>query len=151
MKVSKHITYYEATRSHTAIKRGIKNDPGPEQLANMKDLAAAVFEPLRVHFNEPIRVNSFFRSVMLNDRIGGAKSSQHVKGKAIDISGLNGITNAQLFNYIANHLEFDQLIWEFGTEDEPAWVHVSFTTSRANRRKMLRAVKIAGKTKYLVL
>lgn len=150
-KISEHISYREATHSNTAVRRGIKNEPYDEQLANMKLLARKVFEPLRSHFNEPIRITSFFRSVTLNNRIGGAKSSQHVKGEAMDIKAMNGITNAELFEYIQDNLEFDQLIWEFGTSKNPDWIHVSYTDSRPNRKQVLKAVRTGGKTKYIVV
>ena len=145
--ISKHISYHEATYSNTAVRRNIDNTPGVEELHNMKTLANRIFEPLRSHFNEPIRINSFFRSVTLNNRIGGAKSSQHVKGEAIDISGTNGVTNKQLFDWIRENLEYDQLIAEFGYK----WIHVSYTTSKPNRKQVLEAVKVNGKTKYIKL
>ena len=148
-RISKHISYKEATHSNTAIRRGIKNDPMPEQLANMMILAEKVFEPLRNHFNEPIRINSFFRSVTLNNRIGGAKSSQHTKGEAIDISAMNGITNKQLFDYIKDNLEFDQLINEYpDSKGNPSWVHVSYTMDKPNRNKILIAKRVNGRTVY---
>jgi len=110
-----------------------------------------VFEPIRTHFDEPIRVNSFFRSAALNKTIGGSTTSQHCKGEAIDINATKGITNKQLYNYIKNNLEFDQLIWEFGTDKEPDWVHVSYTTAKPNRNQLLRASKKGGKAVYEVV
>ena len=150
INISKHISYKEANHSDTATRRGIKNEPNDEQLAAMKVLAKNVFEPLRVHFNEPIHINSFFRSVALNKTIGGSRTSQHCTGEAIDIKGTNGITNKQLFDYIKNNLEFDQLIWEFGTDKNPDWVHVSYTTTQLNRKSILKAVK-GGNPVYQVM
>lgn len=140
-RISKHITWKEGTHSNTATRRKMKNEPNAVQLSAMKSIAEKVFEPLRVHFNEPIRVNSFFRSPNLNKAIGGSRTSQHCLGEAIDIDGLNGVTNKQLFDYIKDNLEFDQLIWEFGTDTNPDWVHVSFKAKGNNRRKVLKAVR----------
>lgn len=150
-KISKHITLKEALRSATAIRRGIDNTPNAEQIKAMKMIAKNIFEPLRLNFQQPIRVNSFFRSEALNKRIGGSKTSQHCKGEAIDIEGLNGINNAQLFNYIREHLDFDQLIWEFGTNKEPDWVHVSYVSKKENRNKVLKATRVNGKSKYILM
>lgn len=140
-KISKHISYKEGIRSDTATRNRIRNEPNEEELAAMKMLAKKVFEPLRVHFDTPIRVNSFFRSSALNKRIGGSTTSQHCKGEAIDIDATGDVTNKQLFDYIKDNLEFDQLIWEFGTTKEPDWIHVSFTTAKPNRNRILKAVK----------
>ena len=139
-KISNHISYTEGVRSNTATRRGIKNEPNAIQLDNMRLIANKVFEPLRSHFGEPIRINSFFRSVNLNKAIGGSRTSQHCTGEAIDMYGLNGVTNAQLFHYIKDNLEFDQLIWEFGNDKNPDWVHVSFDKNR-NRKRVLKAIK----------
>lgn len=147
--ISKHITYKEATHSNTAIKRGIDNTPGPEELTAMKMLAENVFEPVRDHFGKPIKVNSFFRSKGLNRAVGGSSTSQHVKGEAIDISGI-GMSNKDLFDYIKQNLDFDQLIWEFGNDSEPQWIHVSYKKDK-NRKNVLRAVKSNGRTKYIAL
>lgn len=147
--ISKHITYKEATNSSTALKRGIDNTPSPGEVESMKRLAENVFEPLREHFGKPIRVNSFFRSKELNRAVGGSSTSQHVKGEAIDISGI-GISNKDLFNYIKNNLDFDQLIWEFGNDSEPQWVHVSYKEGK-NRKNVLKATKVNGRTKYITL
>jgi hypothetical protein len=154
--ISKHITLSEAIKSETAAKLKIDNTPTVEHLEAMKVLAEAVFEPLRQHFGKKIGISSFYRSPEINKRInkgkGGSSTSQHMLGEAMDIDANiynNGITNAQIFNYIKNNLEFDQLIWEFGTDKEPQWVHVSYTKKRKNRKQILRAMKIQGETKYL--
>lgn len=148
-QVSKHISWTEATSSPTATKLGIVNIPNSLQLTNMKLLAENVFEPLREWTNEPIRISSFYRSEALNKEIGGAKNSQHcaLDGSAIDIQATGEKTNADLFNFIRKNLKFDQLIWEFGNDEQPNWVHVSFRIGN-NRGQVLKAVKIAGKTKY---
>jgi len=137
VRISKHISYKEGTHSNTATRRRIRNEPNETQLEAMKLLAKKVFEPLRIHFDKPIRVNSFFRSAALNKAIGGSRTSQHCTGEAIDIDATNGITNKQLFDYIKDNLEFDQLIWEYGTDEEPDWVHVSYNSER-NRGVILK-------------
>ena len=140
-RISKHISAKEGVHSNTATRRKIKNEPNSVQLAAMKAVAEKVFEPLREHFDEPIRVNSFFRSPNLNKAIGGSRTSQHCLGEAIDMDGTNGITNKQLFDYIKDNLEFDQLIWEFGTDKNPDWVHVSYKAKGKNRKRVLKAVR----------
>ena len=128
MNISAHISYSEATKSQTAIRKGIDNTPSPFVLERMKLVAERVFEPLREHFGIPIAVTSFYRSPKLNRAIGGVKSSQHVTGEAMDIDGhiFGGVTNREIFEWVKNNLEYDQVIWEYGDESEPAWVHVSY-------------------------
>ena len=114
MKISEHITYAEAIHSSTAKRKGIDNTPNPAQVENMKLTAENVFEPLRKWVGGPIKVNSFFRSAALNEAIGGVSSSQHCKGQAIDIDDVYGHkSNAEMFMYIKEICDFDQLIWEF--------------------------------------
>lgn len=143
MNISNHITFAEATHTGT----GIVNIPDTLQLSRMKLVAEKVFEPARAHFEMPIRVNSFFRSPKVNKAVGGANTSQHTKGEAIDISAI-GFSNKHLFLYIKNSLDFDQLIYEFGTDNEPNWIHVSYKPI-GNRKQVLKSVKDAkGKTYY---
>ena len=159
-KISQHISYREATKSSTASRRGIDNIPTDFQLQNMKMVAREIFEPLRRHHGKPIAVTSFLRSVELNKAIGGSKTSQHLQGGisekeegAIDIDAdvyNNGITNAEIFDFILQNLEFDQLIWEYGDEDEPDWVHASYRKG-ANRKSVLQAKRVDGKTRYFQL
>ena len=153
MNISKHITFKEATKSLTAERYGIDNNPNEMQLINMKLLAENVFEPLRSGLgNNPINIASFFRSFGLNKMIGGAIGSQHMadKGAAmdIDVDNSNYYTNAVIFNHILEFLDFDQLIWEMGDSKNPAWVHVSFNKGH-NRNEVLIAYKSEeNKTKY---
>lgn len=143
-RISKHISLKEATKSRTAVKKGIDNTPDETQLKAMREVAENVFEPLREYHGSPIGISSFLRVSKLNQAVGGSKISQHVRGEAIDIDAdiyNNGITNADIFNFIRENLIFDQLIWEFGDEDEPNWVHVSYTTRRTNRRKIIIAYR----------
>jgi len=136
MNISKYITLAEATTSQTAVRKNIPNIPNEKELENMKHVAVNVFDKVREHFGKPIRVSSFFRCLRLNNAVGGSKTSQHIKGMAIDMQGTNGLTNAEIFHYIKDNLEFDQLIWEYGTEQEPAWVHVSLVKGK-NRKQVL--------------
>jgi len=149
--ISKHITYKEATHSNTATRRGIKNVPNAKQLAAMKLVAEKVFEPTREHFGEPIRINSFFRCYDLNRAIGGSTTSQHRQGEAIDVDATNGITNKQLYDYIRDNLEYDQLICEFGTDKNPDWVHFSYNSDGKNRKEQLKAVSKGGRTSYILI
>lgn len=158
--ISKHISYKEAVKSSTAIRHDINNTPNSFQLSNMKLVANACFEPLREWYGEAIGVSSFLRIVIVNSLIGGSKSSQHCAGEetgkeeaAIDIDADifdNGITNVEIFNWLKDNVEFDQLIWEFGSDDNPSWVHVSYRKG-ANRKQLLKAIKFNGKTKYINL
>ena len=150
--ISKHISNKEGVYSNTAIRRGIDNTPNEEQLENMKLIADNVFEPLRQYVGGPIKINSFFRSPELNTAIGGSSKSQHCKGQAIDIDDTFGrMTNAEMYHWIKDNLEFDQMIWEFGNDDNPNWVHVSYVSSEDNRNRCLKAYKENGKTKYKVI
>ena len=150
--ISKHVSYKEGVYSNTATRRGIDNTPNDEQLNNMELIANEVFEPLRVWVDGPIKINSFFRSPDLNTAIGGSSKSQHCKGQAMDIDDTFGkATNAEMYNFIKENLDFDQMIWEFGSDDNPDWVHVSYVSEDDNRRRCLKAYKEKGKTKYMVI
>jgi zinc D-Ala-D-Ala carboxypeptidase len=150
--ISKHISYKEGVYSRTALRRGIKNNPNAEQMENMITLAEEIFEPLRMWVNGPIKINSFFRSPELNKAIGGSGKSQHCNGQAIDLDDTFGrATNAEMYEFIKKHLDFDQMIWEFGDENNPDWVHVSYVSEEQNRNRCLQAYKENGKTKYKVI
>jgi len=152
MKISDHITYAEAIHSNTAKRRGIDNTPNEVQVLSMKLLADKIFEPLREWVGGPIKVNSFFRSVPLNEAIGGAASSQHCKGQAIDIDDVYGKkTNADMYHWIQMNLDYDQMIWEFGTDVQPNWIHISYISKEENRNKCLKAYKEDRRTKYKVI
>jgi hypothetical protein len=152
MQLSKNLSLAEVMRSETAKRKGVSNMPTEAHIANFKLLAEKVFQPIREHFGVPIHISSGYRSAALNKAIGGAASSQHCSGEAIDID-MDGtaVTNAQIFNYIKDNLEFDQLIWEFGTDANPDWVHVSYESTGKQRKQILKAVKAGGATKYLPL
>ena len=150
--ISEHISYKEGVYSTTALRRGIDNTPNDEQLNNMELIAEEIFEPLRTYVGGPIKINSFFRSPELNKAIGGSTTSQHCKGQAIDIDDTYGrMTNAEMYHWIKENLDFDQMIWEFGDDDNPNWIHVSYVSSDKNRNRCLKAYKENGKTKYKVI
>tara|TARA_Y100000356_G_scaffold84819_1_gene70601 strand:+ start:29 stop:490 length:462 start_codon:yes stop_codon:yes gene_type:complete len=153
MKISDNITYAEAIHSQTAKREGIDNTPTAKQVEVMKLTAEKIFEPLRKFVGGPIKVNSFFRSAELNEKIGGSTTSQHCKGQAIDIDDVYGYkTNAEMYNWIKENLNFDQMIWEFGTDMNPNWVHVSYVSEEDNRNRCLKAYKDKyNKTKYKVI
>ena len=150
--ISEHISYKEGIHSNTATRRGINNTPDDEQLTNMELVAEEVFEPLREWVGGPIKINSFFRCPKLNKAIGGSSKSQHCYGQAIDIDDtFRKASNADMYNYIKDNLEFDQLIWEFGDNKNPDWIHVSYVSPEENRNRCLKAYRDKGKTKYKVI
>lgn len=144
--ISKYISYKEATKSQTATRLGIDNKPTEDHLAAMKHVAREVFDKVRAHFGVPLGVSSFYRGPELNKAIGGSKTSQHMKGEAIDIDAdmYGGVTNKEIFDYIKDNLTFDQLINEFNY----SWVHVSLRRDGKNRGQVLEAYSENGKTKY---
>jgi len=147
MKLSKNFTLQEMVHSYTAVKKGLLNEPNEAQIENLRILCENVLQPLRDALG-PIYISSGFRSVELNTAIGGSSSSQHcaLKGAASDID--MGKRNAEVFNYIKDHLVWDQMIWEFGDDENPSWVHVSYNEGH-NRKQILKAIKQGGKTKYI--
>jgi len=147
--ISQHVSYKEGVYSITAIRRGINNTPDDLQLKRMEVLAEKVFEPLREWVGGPIKITSFFRSEELNKRIGGSNRSQHCKGQAMDIDDtFKVVANSDMYNYIKNNLDFDQLIWEFGDDKNPDWLHVSYVSKDENRKRCLRAIKSGNRTTY---
>jgi len=149
MKLSAHFDLAEFTRSESAKRHGVSNEPTAEHQANLKVLCEKVLEPVRIFKEGHLNISSGYRSKNLNHFIGGSLSSQHCEGKAadIDMDGMSGKTNKQIFDYIKDNLDFDQLIFEFGTQDKPDWVHVSYNAGK-NRKQVLRALKTNGRTAY---
>jgi hypothetical protein len=146
MKLSKHLDIGEVIRSESAKREGIINMPTPEHYENLKVIAEKVFEPIREHFGVPILISSGYRSEALNVYIGGSRSSDHSKGRALDLDmdgSSSGVTNKMIFEFIKDNLEYDQLINEF----DYAWVHVGYRLNE-NRKQTLRASKVNGKTTY---
>jgi zinc D-Ala-D-Ala carboxypeptidase len=149
MKLTAHFDLSEFTRSESAKREGLDNTPTAEHLENLKTLCEKVLEPIRLRFGS-INISSGYRGKMLNHFIGGSVNSDHCVGRAADIdmddSG-TGVTNTEIFNYIKDNLDYDQLIWEFGTKEKPDWVHVGYR-GKDNRKQTLRATKVNGKSHY---
>ena len=151
MRLSKNFTLSEVTRSNTARRLSIDNTPKNHHLKSMQRLITNLIQPMRDALG-PIRITSGYRSPELNRAIGGSKKSQHCHGQAIDLDDTYGHrTNASMFTFIKNHLDFDQMIWEFGDDKNPAWVHVSYVSEEDNRHRCLKAVKKNGKTHYEIM
>ena len=149
-KISEHISYKEGMHSNTALRRGLDNTPGPEQLKCMMEIGRDLFEPLREWVGGPVKITSMFRGEPVNTAIGGSKNSQHMKGQALDIDDTYGHkTNAEMYHYIKDNLIFDQLIWESGTDENPNWIHMSYVTHRENRKRLTIAKKVNGRTRYV--
>ena len=152
MVLSKNLSLGELTRSQTAKRRGINNAPKGNHLEAAKILAENIFQPIREHFATPIFISSGYRSQALNEAIGGSKTSQHSKGEALDIDmdHRKGPENEEIFHYIKENLPFDQLIWEFGTNERPDWVHVSYNSDGEQRGQVLTAKRnSSGKVYYV--
>ena len=143
MKLSKDFILQEFIATNT----GLNNQLTSEALSNIEFLVKNLLQPLRDAFGKPIRITSGYRSVEVNKAVGGSKTSQHTKGEAVDIVSND---NKQLFDLIKNNFNFDQLIWEYGTDEQPAWVHVSLKKT-GNRKQVMRAItNKLGKTLYVV-
>ena len=151
-QLSANLSLVEVTKSSTAKRLGIDNTPTAEHLANLKLVAEKIFQPILEHFQKPINVSSGYRSKALNDATpGSSATSQHCTGEALDLDQdeMNtGITNKMVFEYIKNNLNFDQLIWEFGNDNNPDWVHVSYESTGRQRKQILKAVRVNGKAVY---
>jgi len=151
MKLSRNLSLGEFTNSQTAKRRGIDNTPTKKHLEAAKVLAENIFQPIREHFGCPIYISSGYRSEALNEAIGGSKTSQHSKGEAIDIDMdyRKGPDNEEIFFFIRDNIDFDQMIWEFGDADRPDWVHVSYNSDGEQRGQILAAKRNSkGKTYY---
>tara|TARA_R110002050_G_scaffold47938_3_gene111622 strand:+ start:281 stop:739 length:459 start_codon:yes stop_codon:yes gene_type:complete len=151
--LSKHVSMKEGVYSITAKRLGLNNTPTEDHIKNMELLCEKVFEPLRAHVNGPIKINSFYRGAELNEAVGGSSKSQHCRGQAMDIDDTYSyMSNADMYEYIKNNLNFDQMIWEFGTIGNPDWVHVSYVNAKDNRNRCLKAYKDKdNKTRYMVI
>ena len=143
MKISKNFTLQEFLVTNT----GLNNQLTSDALANIEYLVQKLLQPLRDAYGKPIRITSGYRSVEVNKAVGGSTTSQHMKGQAVDIVADD---NKALFDLIKSNFDFDQLIWECGTDKQPAWVHVSIKKT-GNRKQIMRAIKNKlGKTLYVV-
>ena len=146
----KYFTYKELSKSQTATNCGLTNYPGEVEKKNLTALVDNVLDPARELFGSPIMVNSGYRNPQINSLIGGASGSQHCKGQAVDIQTAGDKRNKELFE-ILKQFDFDQLIWEFGDDENPDWIHISYKSQEENRNQVLRSYKEGGKTRYIKL
>lgn len=151
MRISNNLTLSELIRSESAKRLGISNTPTEEHIENFKIIAKNIFEPVREHFGVPIRISSGYRSKELNAKTKGASAtSDHCFGRALDLDNDGtSITNKEIFDFIKDNLDFKQLIWEFGTDSNPDWVHVSYDKNNL-KNEVLKAVKVKGKSVYKI-
>jgi len=127
-------------KSQTALRLGLDNTPDTDEMESLLALCENVLEPVRIHWAKPVVINSGFRALPVNRAIGSRDSSQHAKGEAADIE-IPGIDNLVLYYWIAEELDFDQLILEFyNGEPSSGWVHVSYV-GLENRNQTLRIDK----------
>lgn len=149
MNLSANFTLKELTRSDTADRLDIDNTPNEEQIESLRLLCENILQPVRDHFGKPVKINSGFRCPALNQATGGSATSDHCKGQACDFE-IDGVSNPDLAQFIADNLKYTQLILEFYTQGQPnsGWVHVSYDPNNLKNQE-LTAVKVAGKTQYL--
>jgi len=149
MNLSLNFSLHEMTKSETALRKGMPNEPTETEITNLKMLVEKVLQPLREHYKVGIKVNSGYRSPDVNAAVGGSRTSDHCKGQAADIE-IAGIPNAVLAQYIKDNLQYTQLILEFYTLGVPdsGWVHISYDPTNL-KCQALTAVKKDGKTVYL--
>ena len=148
-QLTKNFSLAEMTKSETALRHGLENKPGPDELNNLLQLCANVLQPIRDHFQKGVKVNSGYRSPDVNSKVGGSRTSDHCRGMAADIE-IPGVPNADLANWIEKNMAFTQLILEFYTPGVPdsGWVHVSYDPANL-KKQVLTATRKDGKTVYL--
>ena len=148
MKLSENFSLKELTKSQTAVRKGINNEPGTAEIENLIHLAESVLQPVRDHFGKSVMISSGYRSPELCEAIGSSTKSQHARGEAADFE-IAGVDNKELATWISKNTEFDQLILEFYKEGDPnsGWVHCS-AVKEGTRKQVLKASKEEGKTKY---
>ncbi len=149
MQLSEHFKLNEFTKSETAMRKRIDNTPGPVHASNLKKVCEKILEPVRRHYNKPVRINSGYRGAALNAAVGGSSKSQHCNGEAVDFE-IDGLANPELAKWVSENCEFDQIILEFYDAKEgpnSGWVHASYSEGK-NRKQILTAVNVNGKTVY---
>lgn len=144
MQLTTNFSLEEMVRSQTALRKGIRNNPGPAEIAALQLLCEKVLQPVRDHYQRSVAVTSGYRSPRLNTAIGGSATSQHCFGEAADFTVV-GLSNMEVCQWIQANLNYDQLIYEFG---EAGWVHCSFSATRM-RNQELTARRVGRGTKYL--
>jgi|TARA_R110000824_G_scaffold105590_1_gene249828 hypothetical protein len=148
MQLSENFSLAEYSKSNTAVRLDIDNEPLDEHLESAINLFENVIQPVRDEFG-PTRITSGYRSEALNEAIGGSATSQHSKGQACDFE-CDGTDNKEVVEWIIDNVDFDQLILEFYNEEDPnsGWIHCSFKDEESNRNQVLRALKRDGRTVY---
>jgi hypothetical protein len=148
-QLTKNFSLAEMVKSETALRHGMENNPGPDELNNLLQLCANVLQPIRDHYQKGVKVNSGYRSPDVNAKVGGSRTSDHCRGMAADIE-IPGVPNADLATYIRDNLAYTQLILEFYTPGIPdsGWVHVSYDDKNLKKQD-LTATRRDGKTVYL--
>ena len=150
MKLSKNFSLTELTKSQTAERMGLDNNPSEDQTENLRLLCERVLQPVRDHFDDVVTISSGYRSEILSQKIGSSSKSQHCRGQAADFE-IFGVENNKVSDWIKENLMFDQLILEYYTPGEPnsGWIHVSYNRDiNLNRKEYLMAIKVDGKTQY---
>ena len=149
MRLSPNFTLAELIKSQTAERKSINNNPNEDNIENLQRLCNEILQPIRDHYGKVVSVSSGFRSPDLCEAIGSSKTSQHASGQAADFE-IYGVSNKKLADYIADNLDFDQLILEYWKPEEPnsGWVHCSYKGADSNRKEYLRAIKSSGRTSY---
>ena len=150
MNLSDNFTLAELTKSQTAIRKNIRNEPGTAEINNLIHLAKTVLQPVREHFGKPVMISSGYRSPELCEAIGSSSKSQHARGEAADFE-IHSVDNKELATWIAANTDFDQLILEFYEDGDPnsGWIHCSVKREpETPRKQVLRAKKIEGRTAY---
>jgi hypothetical protein len=148
-QLTKNFSLHELTKSETAARHGMDNNPGPAEIACLTELAGKVLQPIRDHFAKGVHINSGFRHPDVNAKVGGSRTSDHCRGMAADLE-IPGVANADLAAWVRDNLEFTQLILEFYTPGIPdsGWVHVSYDPGNL-KKQVMTATKQGGKTVYL--
>ena len=138
MQLSKHFKLEEFTRSQIAARNNFKNIPGSGEVKNLENICYEILEPVRAKFGKPIMINSGYRSLAVNRKLGSSDSSQHTKGQAVDFE-IIGIHNLKVAHWVKDNCDFDQLILEFykPAEKNAGWVHVSYNEKGQNRKQVL--------------
>jgi zinc D-Ala-D-Ala carboxypeptidase len=149
MQLSEHFHLSEFTKSATASRRGIPNEPRPWEVENLKRLCNEILEPVRAHFGKPVIIRSGYRSPRLNVAVGGSRTSDHCHGNAADFE-IIGVSNFEVAKWIEQKLNYHQLILEFYTPGKPnsGWIHVGYR-GRPFKNQELTATRVRGRTRYL--
>jgi len=150
MQLSKNFSLAEMTKSQTATRMGMDNNPSEDEVENLRLLCERDLQPVRDHLNHTVSISSGYRNAVLSRKIGSSEKSQHCQGEAADLE-IFGTPNNEVSDWIKENLMFDQLILEYWEPGQPnsGWVHVSYKKEiNSNRKEYLMAIKANGKTEY---